>query len=463
MENKLSKVFLKLLLFIGFSCYSTVSQSSAFSLIENSASGQGVAFAGAAAIGEDASTIYFNPAGMVRLPGQQIVVAGHVVLVDSTYTDSNSQIVVDAAGNTAPLSGKNSALNTTAFVPSLYYSAELDNDVFVGVGVTVPFGLSSQYEDGWYGRYHALNSEITSININPSIAWKATEKVSVGFGISIQYIELKFTNNIESNSACNNIAASFGLPLSSCAGITNDSHIKLEGDSTEVGYNAGVLIDLTEKDRIGIAYRSAIKHNVSGDEKYTLDPVLAGVAGSVSIPSSPFNILQNTSLDAIAELPETFSVSYVREISVNWTILADWTWTGWSSLDVVAIVQADGVPGQEPSLDFAYANTNRYSVGMHYKPDNQWVYRGGLAFDETPVRSKEQTSARVPDNERIWLSVGIGYAPSSDWKLDLGFSHLLIDNIKINNGPSRESSGAILTGEYESTANILSAQANFNF
>jgi len=463
MNNIIRTSLSKTLIAVAIASATSVAQASGFALIEQSASGQGAAYAGAAAVAEDASTIYFNPAGMTRLSGQQIVVAGHIVAPNADYTDKGSQIVIDAAGNTAPLSGTNSSTSETGIIPNFYYSAELENEVYVGVGVNVPFGLATDYDNGWYGRYHAMKSAITSVNINPSIAWNATDKVSVGFGVSIQYIDLELTNNIESNGACANIANNFGVPIANCAGITGDSASKLTGDSTELGWNAGILIDLDEKSRLGIAYRSSIKHDVSGNAEYNLDPVLAGVAGAVSIPNSPYNILQNTSLEATAALPETFSVSFAGDVSKEWTVLADWTWTGWSSLDEIVIRQSGGVPGQEPTLDLQYKNANRYSIGAHYKPEGKFIYRGGLAYDESAIRSKTTITPRVPGNDRTWLSLGIGYTPAESWSLDFGYSHLFISTTEIQNGPSASSSGAILIGEYESSVDILSAQATFNF
>jgi long-chain fatty acid transport protein len=463
MNNILKNSFSKTLLAVSIASVSTVAQAGSFGLIEQSASGQGSAYAGASALGEDASTIYFNPAGMTRLSGQQIVVAGHVVSPNADFTNSGSTTFAGTE-----LLGANSSTGDPAFVPNFYYSAELPNEIYVGVGVNVPFGLSTEYDDGWVGRYHALKSEITTININPSIAWKASEKISVGFGISIQYADLELTNNIDSFAICARIEAVAGSPLG-CdytipANADRDSSVKLAGDSTEMGWNTGILIDVDDKSRIGVAYRSAIKHEVSGNSTYDLDPVLQGVAGAASAALGA-NILQDTTLDATAELPETFSVSFVSDINAKWTVLADWTWTGWSSLDVITIVEAGGLPGTEKTLNLAYSNTNRYSVGVNYHHNNKLVYRGGLAFDETPIRSPEQTTARIPGNDRTWLSLGLGYKPSSTWSLDFGYSHLFIDDTEINNGPPENegSSGATLTGSYESSVDILSAQANFYF
>ena len=469
MNNKFRSSFSKTLLAIGIASATSISHASSFALIEQSASGQGSAYAGAAAIGEDASTIYFNPAGMTRLSGQQIVVAGHVISPDAKYTDSGTSTTF--AGS--PLMGANSSTGDPAFVPNFYYSAELNNDVYVGVGVGVPFGLSTEYDDGWVGRYHALKSEISTININPAIAWKVTEKVSVGFGISIQYMDIELTNNLDSMAACLNLESAFSVPGGPCAAYSvpgnaaQDSSVKLDGDSTELGWNTGILINLDDKNRLGIAYRSAIKHNVSGDAAYNLnDQGLQQLAAGLSSPppgGTGFGILQSTTLEATAELPQTFSVSYAGEVAPKWTALFDWTWTGWDSLDVITIRQAGGLPGLEPTLDLAYKNTNRYSVGVNYQHTEKLIYRGGLAYDETPIRSPESTSARIPGNDRTWLSLGAGYAPSSSWSFDVGYSHLFISDTQINNGPSSSTSGATLTGTYESSVDILSAQANFFF
>lgn len=449
MNNKLTAAFSKTMLAIGIAGVSTVTQAGSFGLIEQSASGQGVAYAGAAAIAEDAGTIYFNPAGMTNLPGSQIVVAGHIIAAEAKFTNNGSTGVA----------GTDSTTDETGFVPNFYYSTELENGVFAGVGVNVPFGLATEYDDGWVGRYHALRSEITSININPSIAWKATDRISVGFGVSIQYLDIELTSNLNSPVICGGLEAQFGPSGGACAAITGDSAVRFAADSTEFGWNTGVLIDVDDSSRVGVSYRSAIKHNVSGDATYNLDPALAGYTAALSAGSG-FNIFQSTSLEATADLPDLFSVSYVRDIDSKWTVLADWTWAGWSNLDTITIIQSGGVPGQEPTLNLTYANTNRYSVGVHYKHDSQWTYRGGLAYDETPIRSPEQTSARIPGNDRTWLSLGLGYTPSPDWSLDFGYSHLFLSDPAIN---SLNVTGETLKGTFESSVDILSAQANFNF
>ena len=462
--NNIKKVFKKSLLVISMASVSTISQAGSFGLIENSASGQGSAFSGASALGEDASTVYFNPAAMTRLQSSQMVYAGHLILPDAKFTNNGS---TDALGGA--LTGTNTSTDEIGLVPNFYYTRELQNEIFFGLGVTVPFGLATDYDKSWVGRYHALLSEITSININPSLAWKATDKVSVGFGLSIQYMELALSNNLDSALVCNVLSGQLaGAPGEPGCGTLSpntaatDSKVTLDGDSLEIGWNAGVLIDINDKNRVGISYRSAIKHNVKGDAKYDLHSTLQAETDFFKAATG-FNIVQDTSLTAVAELPETFSISYVSEIDSQWSVLADWTWTSWSNLDVITINQKGGVPGRESTLELAYANTSRYSVGVNYKYNSTWIFRGGLALDETPIRSAEQTTARIPGNDRTWLSFGVGYAPGGNWSFDAGYSHLFISDTKIESNTGASSSNATLIGEYESTVDIFSAQANYHF
>jgi len=453
--------------------FSTQAYSAGFSLFEQGASGQGVAYAGAAAIGEDSSTVYFNPAAMTRLSGQQIVVAGHVVAPTSDYKDSGNSTAFDGT----PLASTNVDGAETGVIPNLYYTIALANGLHIGVGVNVPFGLATDYDAGWTGRYHALKSELTAINVNPALAWKMTDTVSVGFGLSYQYVDVELTNAIDSAAFCSanlapQIDAAFGagagaatcnsagLGVGSGGDVNRDSSVKLEGDDTSFGWNVGLLFDLTVKDRLGFAYRSAIKHDIGGNATFTVDTALDAIIGSFPPPGN--NLLQNSALSTFAELPEIFSISYVRDINPKWSMLADYTWTGWSSLDNIEIIFAGNPPGATSTLDLEFQNTNRLSAGVHYKPGNRWIFRGGLAYDESPVRSDEQRSARIPDNDRTWLSLGFGYKPSTSWSFDVGYSHLFVSDTGINN-TSAAASGATLVGTYEASVDILSAGVNFNY
>jgi len=466
MNNNFKKSFTKSLLAVSIAGACSIAQAGSFGLIENSASGQGSAFAGASALGEDSSTVYFNPAAMTRLSGSQIVAAGHYISPDAKFKNNGS---TDALGGA--LTGNNAKTDKGGFVPNLYYTTELPNNIHFGLGVNVPFGLETDYGNDWVGRYHADNSKIKSININPSIAWKVTSKVSVGFGINIQYLDLTLTSNLDSALVCNNLSSNIPAPAKAgdpgCGTLSpntpsQDSSTKLTGDSTEIGWNTGLLIDITDHNRVGIAYRSAIKHNVSGKAKYKLDPTLQAETDYFKSITG-LNVVQNTSLKANAEMPGTFSLSYVSEVSDKWTALFDWTWTEWSNLDSIVIRQKGGIPGQESALDLNYRNTNRYSAGVNYQLNEKLILRSGIAYDETPIRAVDRTSARIPGNDRKWLSFGAGYHITKAWSADVGYSHLFINNTNIDSNTGSSSSGATLVGRYNSSVDIFSVQANYNF
>lgn len=417
---------------------SVQAQAAGFALIENSASGMGNAFAGASAIAEDGSTIYFNPAGMTYLSSSQINVAGHIVAPQADYTDTGSTV-----------SGTNDDGGVTAFVPNFYYAKSLGEDMWFGLGVNAPFGLSTDYDEDWVGRYHATLSELLTVNINPSFAAKATEKVSVGFGLNIQYIEATLGSQLDSAALCTTL----GNP--GCS--TTDSSQELSGDDWSIGWNFGLMFDLDEASRLGVAYRSAIKQDLEGSVDFNLDAGLrAHIDNNLTPPLN--DLFTNTDIAASINLPETLSVSYYRDVSPKLAVMADMTFTKWSNFEDLTIsfdnpVQSASVTPED------WTNSMRYSLGMNYKYSDTLTYRTGIAYDETPIRSPELRTPRIPGNDRIWLSFGVGYNISTEMSVDVGYSHLFVDDTDIN------STGTFgtLTGTYEAAVDILSVQGNFKF
>ncbi|MCW9014174.1 MAG: outer membrane protein transport protein [Gammaproteobacteria bacterium] len=452
---------------------STGVQASGFALIDNSASGMGNAFAGGSAIAEDASTIYFNPAGMTRLSGDQISVAGHFISPAADFTNNGSTLVTGA-----PMSGTNDDGGESALVPNFYYVKDLGNGNFFGLGITVPFGLSTDYEDDWVGRYTATKSEVSTVNINPSFASKINNDLSIGFGISLQYIEATLANQLDSGMICTGVlvqgGAATSTAMATCAGaggmavgdVNVDSSQSLEGDNWATGWNFGLLYDLDKDSRLGLAYRSAIKQDLDGDVNFTrsaeLEAFLNGTSpiGSVGPAANAFS---NTrpGVEAGIELPASLSVSYYRDIDSKLAIMADITWTEWSNFDQLEI-RFDNGPYQSASVipenwDDAY----RFALGMSYKQDSTFTYRAGVAVDQTPIPSAVDRTPRIPGDDRTWLSLGLGYNVSADMSIDVGYSHLFVGDTEINNTDA--SFGHTVTGSYEADVDILSVQGNFKF
>src|SRR5262245_29702903 len=241
-----------------------------FALAEQSASGMGTAFAGGAAIAEDASTVWYNPAGMTRLDRPQLVVAGHYVDPSFKGTVNNSTSVLGA-----PISGgAGKDPGESAFIPNLYYTHPLTKEFSVGAAINVPFGLATEYDATWAGRYHAIRSDIKSMNINLAGAYKFNNVVSGGVGVNYQRFEAELSQAVDFATICTLAGASAGCGYTAPGangGPFNptvnplDGNAKVTADSNGWGYNLGLLLQLENDFRVGFAYRSKIKQSLSGN------------------------------------------------------------------------------------------------------------------------------------------------------------------------------------------------------
>ena len=221
------------------------------------------------------------------------------------------------------------------------------------------------------------------------------------------------------------------------------------------GLNLGLMYDFTPGTRLGVAWRSETKIKATGDAKFT-------VPGTASFIQDA-GLFVNTGISAEITLPQTFSVSLAHEMN-KWQLLADITWTGWSSFEELRIKYDN--PDQPDSVTTEdWNDTFRYSIGADYTLNNKWTLRGGLAYDETPVPSAERRTARIPGNSRTWLSLGGTYNINQSFIVDVGYSHLFIDETPINNTfeSSIDELNGTLNGTYDSSVDILSAQLRWNY
>ena len=425
----------------------STSMAGGFALIEQSASQQGNAYAGASAFANDASTIYFNPAGMTRL-SRQLIAGAHWVSTsaefDGTATDPGGGTVSGGDGGNAGGDG---------IVPNLYFTAPLGSGIFFGIGINAPFGLSTEYDDDWKGRYHAIESDLKTININPSLAYRVNNKLSVGAGFNMQYIDVKLTQYIDQGSLClpsQQQLQARGFPGADpalCAGLTpqgSDAFGKVEGDNWAGGYNVGLLYEPMPSTRIGLSYRSKIQQNLTGKARFR-----------DTIPQfSNFNIFVRTDASADVDLPQTVSLSAYHDLSSRWSVMGDVTWTGWGNFDELRI----GYDSFQPDtvIDQNWDDTWRFSLGIDYRYSSSWTFRAGTAYDETPIPDAEHRTARIPGDDRIWAALGFGYQLTESLGIDVAYTHLFVDEPKINNGePTRGN----INGKFEDTdVDIISAQ-----
>lgn len=437
-----------------------------FQLLENNASGLGNAFAGGVAIAEDASTVWYNPAGMTRLKGQQLVVAGH-------YINPSFKASVNSASTAAILGGSNISggggdAGESAFVPNLYYTRPITSDFSIGAGINAPFGLATEYDSTWAGRYYALRSEIKSVNINFAGAYKLNEVVSVGAGINYQKLDSELTQAVDFATICN--AAGQSATCGGAAGYnpnTNplDGQASVVADGTAWGYNLGLLTQLENDLRIGMAFRSRIEHSLSGSFGVTRPVTGSAITNGAMAAVANGLGLVNSGAEADVTLPASLSISAYAPLGSRWAVMADVTRTYWSLLPELRIQfdssQADSV------VTLNLKDVYRYSVGATHKTSGAWMFRGGIALDESPVASESDATPRLPDADRLWFSAGAGLQLSPTLSLDFGYVYIKVDDTKIRKtagGPGSENFvRGNLSVDYSGSVNVVSAQARWIF
>jgi long-chain fatty acid transport protein len=408
---------------------STLASAAGFALIEQSASGMGNAFAGAAATAEDASTIFYNPAGMSMLSGRQFAVAGHAIDLSAKFSNAGTS---RAAGGGAiplgPVSGGNGGdAGGIAFVPNFYLTSAINDKWTVGLGVNAPFGLKTEYDSTWVGRYQGIKSELTSININPSVSYKITDTVALGGGVNYQRLKADLTNAVMTGVA------------------TPDASATLKADDDAWGWNLGLLAQVTPDTRVGVSYRSQMK--------YTLD-------GTSNVVSSTGATLLNTNVTGDITLPDMASLSVMHKLNDQWDLLADATFTRWSKIDTVTIMASGATLD---TLAFKFDDAWRVSLGANYHYSERWTFKGGVAWDQSPVQDQYRT-VRLPDNDRTWLALGAKFNVTQSAAIDFGYAHLFVSNASINN--TKVGSGGLATtvvGSYEESVDILSVQYTQSF
>jgi len=415
-------------------------QASGFALNEMSAATLGNAHAGAGAAAEDLSTIYFNPAGLTRMSGYQIQVTGSAIRPSAKFTNAGS---TSALGT--PLRGGNGGdAGGWELVPALYYAMDLAPNLRFGIGVQTPFGLKTEYDAGWIGRYQALTSDMMTININPTLAYRVNDMLSLGAGVSFQYIDVELSQAIDFGSIC----VPLGCPLALSQNLDGKATIK--GNDWGYGFNLGAMFTPTQNSRIGIAYRSQIKHTLTGDASYDKP---AGLPAPIA--ASPR--FTNNGASADVTLPESLSLSGHVDLDSKWALLGDVTWTRWSRFKELRVRFSNGAPDSVTTED--WRNTVRVAVGANYRYNDAWKLRAGIAYDPTPVKDAMRTP-RVPDADRTWLAFGAQYKPSANDAWDFGYAHLFIKDASIS---KNEGAGGTVRGNYESNVNILSVQYSRKF
>ena len=423
--------------------FSGAAGASGFQLTEQNASGLGNAYAGQAAVAENASTIFFNPAGMTQLQAREI--SGGVAAIGPSFHFEDKGSTVGApslGGTTGGLTGTGEGGNAGgwAALPNGYLSWALNKDLYVGIGVGAPFGLKTEYDNPWLGAAQATLFDVKTYNVNPSIAYRLNDKVSLGMGLNWQRVE-----------------AIYERQLAVVSPTYAASPLKLTLDDDAWGWNVGALFTISPSTKVGVSYRSAIQYHTTG---------------KIAVTGSNPLINAGASSDAKADikLPDTFSLAVTQQLSDRWQMLGDVTWTGWSSIPKLDIVRAsntgagtgNGMVAQV--LDTDFKDTWRVGLGATYKYNDAWKLKYGIAFDQTPVKAASTRLVSMPDNDRVWFSFGAQWMPTKTSALDFGMTYIAIKDSKIDNDQSASPAfRGRVTGDYSGNVWILGAQYSMAF
>lgn len=384
----------------GAAAFMSVSaQGAGFALQEQSVKASGRAFAGEVAMADDASVMFYNPAGMTQLAGPQVYAGAYAIIPKAKLSDGGSTLAIGPFPS-IPVGGLSAEQGFSAQPAGyMYGAAPIGEGLWAGIAVTVPFGLKNDYKTDYFGRYDSTKSTFIAIDVAPTVAYRLSDQVSLGGSINFQHADAELVNALPNPLAP-------GGPSPATDGV-----FTAEGDDWSIGFTAGILVHATSDLRFGLSYRSSIKHRLEGD-------ATTEFAGTTTV--------QGVSADV--DLPELISAGFAYEATPDLTLLAQFNYYGWSSFEEVRLVFEDTT---EAATVEDFRNVWGVSVGAQYVVDEAWTVRGGLEYDQSPSRDAYR-STRIPDADRIWAAVGATYRFSDRVAVDLSYVHMFVKSEPIN-------------------------------
>ena len=420
----------------------SAAHAAAFQIKEKSAKAQGRAFAGSISAAGDAAVIADNPAAMRLLDGR---------LLQADLTAVDYAIKFDGAGNDAlgrPLSGGNGgdAGRLTA-VPAMYFHTPVGERMHVGLSVTAPFGFETDYDRNWAGRYHGIHTKIQAVDLGAAFAYDFNPQFSFGGSVFLERTQAKLFDSVDVGA----LLAASRVP--GFAPASADAYTDIDAADNAFGYTLGVLFSPTEHTRIGLAYRSQVKHKLDdADIRFTVPANAASVLAAVRP-----GWFTNTQAATQLKFPASLTASVTHDLDERWTVMADIVHTDWSAFKEVKLDFASAQ--DDRTIDFGYRDATFLSLGTEYKQDDQLTLRAGVAYDQTPVRS-EMREVRVPDVSRKWLALGATWRPSKALEYSVGYTHLFVRDPDVS---LRSATGSSLHGTYDLNSNIIAVSVAYHF
>lgn len=403
MKNPTFKIAAAAMMVAG--AFATQTYAAGFQLSEQSAIQMGRAMAGAGVVGDDLSAVHYNPAGMTLLSGTRMQATGTWVAVNLDYEGDSGQ------SENGRLKGQ--------IIPAGFITHQINDSLWAGLGLTVPYGMGTEYGEGWEGKSRGTESMILTFDINPNLAWKVNDMLSVGGGISLQYAK-----------------AELGMGM-------GPMQANVKGDSWAWGWNVGLMFQPVETVRLGLAYRSHIAHNAEGH---------TDVKG-----------LQNLTSDMKVRIktPDTVTLSATWEATDALRLSGTARWSKWSNFRSLNVQNLDlaGTKLGTTVVENNWDDTWFFSVGADYKLNGQWTVRGGVAYDQGPVENQYRMAV-IPDTDRVWFSGGASYKYTDNLTFDFGATYIK----GVGDTDLYDKVGGKKIGEFKSLDSyIFSAQMQYLF
>ena len=420
-----------------------------FMLTEQSVAGLGRSYAGIGVDGTDISGVYYNPATMTLHKGT-ILQAGFVGI----------GLNLDYAGNDGTT--ENGREKSQA-IPHGYLLHQINDSTWVGLAMTVPFGMGTEFGDNWSQADHGISAQILTFDFNPNVAWKASEKLSFGAGVSVQYASADLTKKTRLRDTATGQALGELLGESSVRS-------EIDADSIAWGWNVGMMWSPLENLRFGLSYRSKVKHDADGDltiDEASLDrnstianlpPELGGIKGDTELAGMLGQIGSYGQLPgaAVVSAPAWAMATVAWDVNNLLSLYGTFRWTDWSSFDKLDI-KSNGAT--MTTIQNNWRDTYLTSLGADLRVTDRWTLRGGVAYETSPIATKEYRTAIIPDADRWWFSVGSSYKISENMIADVGFAHLH----GVHERSLYDSKGAEVGKFRKLDAYLLGAQLQYKF
>ena len=381
-------------------CAASAAQAAGFMLTEQSAGSLGRAYAGVGVDGTDISGVFYNPATMTLHPGTQIQAGFVAIGLDLDYK-GNDGTTENGRANTQP-------------IPFGYISHQATDNVWVGLAMTVPFGMGTEYDDNWSLAKRGISAQVLTFDFNPNVAWKLSEKVSLGAGMSVQYASADLKMRY--------LAGQQDMPP------TVDGEV--DADSWAWGFNVGMMWTPVDNLRFGLSYRSKVNHHAKGD--FTVNNLRQG--NTAITGDNLTGALTNPTLralwgkhDAAVSLstPAWLMATAAWDVNDLLSLYATFRWTDWSSFKDLDINYSVVGQGTKPkNVHNAWKDTYLVSLGADMRFYDWWTMRAGIGYETSAVDEARYRTAIIPDADRLWLALGSSFKVAKDFQLDVSAAWL---------------------------------------